>query len=268
MSVGASPSPLDPSFDSVRISSVMTRPEIHVAQPSAGVVHAGGPDTGRAIIRMGGGAKSAFLGDSYSTGWNGSGLATHGWPALVGQAQGWTTVDLAVAGTGFINPGWTNQPIGSRVSAAIGQKPDVVFIAGGHNDSRWSASATGNAADSVIDRLRVALPDAVLVIVGPIWQNGRPPTRCLILRDHLRRKAASIGAIFIDPLAERWFAGNDHRFIGQDGLHPTDAGHRQVADRILADLARALRDGRQVRGASADPVGRLAHGVRSEGPLE
>ncbi len=185
------------------------------------------------------GSKAVFLGDSYTTGWNGAGLGARGWPRRIGLAKGWRTVNLAVAGTGFINPGWTNQPVRSRVTAAIRQHPDIVFVAAGHNDSRWSAAATAKAADKVIDRLHKALPHAVLVIVAPIWPNGSPPARCLSLRDHLRRKAAALHAIFIDPLAERWFAGKYHRLIGSDGIHPTDAGHRRIAERVLADLAKA-----------------------------
>ena len=229
-----------PIFDSRRSRPDTSRPDVQVAQPTAGsapkpVAAVTAPATAR--IRTGG--KAVFLGDSYTTGWNGAGLGSRGWPAIVGRSEQWAPTILAVAGTGFINPGWTGQTIGSRVSAAIRQKPDVVFIAGGHNDSRWSATATGQAADAVIDRLHAALPDAVLVIVAPIWQSGSPPARCLTLRDHLRRKAASIGAIFIDPLGERWFGGAAHAFIGPDGIHPTDAGHRHIAARILADLAAA-----------------------------
>jgi lysophospholipase L1-like esterase len=185
------------------------------------------------------GATAVFLGDSYSSGGNGAEGRVRGWPELVGRARDWQTVNLAVAGTGFINPGWTNQPVGSRVSAAIRERPDVVFVAAGHNDSRWSAAATAKAADKVIDRLRRALPDTLLVIVAPIWPNGSPPTRCLDLRDHLQRKAMSVDAIFIDPLAERWFVGSAHRFIGPDGIHPTAAGYRYMAERVLAEMAEA-----------------------------
>jgi len=158
---------------------------------------------------------------------------------MVAASRGWRAVNLAVPGTGFLNPGWTNQPLASRIAAAIRLEPDVVVVASGHNDSRWSASATADAADAAIRRLRRALPDAVFVIVAPIWQDGSPPQRCLILRDRLRARAAAIGAIFIDPLAGRWFAGSRHHLIGPDRLHPTDAGHRFMAARVLAALARA-----------------------------
>lgn len=249
----ATPAAAVPSHRTVRVSaetifeplpagSPLSRPVVDVAQPTPGVVVRARTSVGTkvtAVSKVAGGTKAVFLGDSYTTGWNGAGLGARGWPRIVSRARGWQTVNLAVAGTGFINPGWTNQPVGSRVTEAIRQRPDVVFIAAGHNDSRWSVAATAAAADKVIDRLHRALPNALLVIVAPIWPSGSPPTRCLALRDHLRRTAASVGAIFIDPLGERWFAGSNQRFIGPDGIHPTDAGHRHMAERVLADLARA-----------------------------
>jgi len=38
-------------------------------------------------------------------------------------------------------------------------------------------------------------------------------------------------------LAEGWFSGSRERLIGPDGIHPTDAGHRYMAQRVLAALA-------------------------------
>jgi len=214
--------------DTARADTRPDRPAVDIAQPVA-----------QSAARPVAGSTVAFLGDSYTSGWNGAGLGPRGWPGLIGKARGWRTVNLAVAGTGFINPGWTNQPVASRVSAAIKRHPDVVFIAAGHNDSRWSSTATAEAADKVIDRLHAALPDALLVIVAPIWSSASPPRRCLDLRDHLRRTAASVDAIFIDPLAEGWFSGSRQRLIGPDGIHPTAAGHRYMAERVLAAIAEA-----------------------------
>ncbi|MEO8570071.1 MAG: SGNH/GDSL hydrolase family protein [Chloroflexota bacterium] len=210
---------------------VPTRPAIVLPQPTAGVaVRAASrtavPTTGTAV----------FLGDSYTTGYNGAGLGARGWPRLVSANHGWKTVNLAVAGTGFINPGWTGQAVGTQVSAAIRAKPAIVFIAAGHNDSRWSASSVAAAADKVIDRIHAALPGTTLVILAPIWPTGSPPSRCLTLRDHLRQKAVAVGAMFIDPLAEGWFAGSAEREIGPDGIHPTDAGHSRMATFVLRHL--------------------------------
>jgi lysophospholipase L1-like esterase len=182
--------------------------------------------------------RAAFLGDSYTTGWAGSGYGPAGWPAIVSRALGWRPRNLAVAGTGFVNPGWTGQPIRTRVAAAIAARPRVVVLAAGHNDARFGTRASAAAADAVIDRLRRALPNALLVVVAPIWANGSPPDAILGLRNRLKRKAAAVHAVFIDPLRGRWFAGSWHRYIGPDGIHPTDAGHRHIARMVLA----ALRD--------------------------
>jgi lysophospholipase L1-like esterase len=222
--------PRSPILEPLPATGPLGRPVVRVPRSTAKSVP-------RSTAAAGGTA--VFLGDSYTTGWKGAGIGARGWPRLVARARGWRTVNLAVAGTGFLNPGWTNQPVASRVASAIARKPDVVFVAAGHNDSRWTASATGRAADKVIARLHRALPDSILVIIGPIWPSGSPPARCTSLRDHLRRTAASIGAIFIDPLGERWFAGSRRSLIGSDGIHPTDAGHRSIARWVLAGLANA-----------------------------
>lgn len=229
-SVGSSPATLATIDDRAARAGVEKRPRVVV------------PDVApRAVPRMpAAGSRVVVLGDSYTTGSNGAGFGSRNWTTIVGRTRGWTMLNLAVAGTGFLNRGWTNQPVGSLVSAAIRQRPDMIVLASGHNDSRWTAATTSAEADRVIDRLHARLPDVVIVIVAPIWQNGTPPTRCLALRDHLRRKAAAVGALFIDPLAERWFAGANHRFIGTDGLHPTNLGHRHIADVVLEDLADLL----------------------------
>ena len=39
------------------------------------------------------------------------------------------------------------------------------------------------------------------------------------------------GATFVDPIAERWFVDRPD-LIGRDGVHPTDAGHAYMADKI------------------------------------
>jgi lysophospholipase L1-like esterase len=192
---------------------------------------------------------AAFLGDSYVTGYVGAGLGTDGWPARISAAFGWRELMKAVAGTGFVNPGWTSQPIGTQVSAVIRARPGIVVIAGGHNDDRYSPSAVATAADAVLKRLRSGLPDAVLVVIGPIWQDGSPPSSIRALDDHLRRTAAAIGALFIDPIRGGWFAGSAHRYIGPDGIHPTQAGETYLTSLMLSPL-RA-----RVQNATASPAG-------------
>ncbi|HEU4673641.1 MAG TPA: SGNH/GDSL hydrolase family protein, partial [Candidatus Limnocylindrales bacterium] len=169
-------------------------------------------------------AVAAFLGDSYTSGYNGAGYGGSGWPAIVSAKLGLRRLNVAVPGTGFVNPGWTGQPIRTRVAAVIRASPRIVFLAAGHNDQRFATSVTHAAAIAVIERLHRALPASKLVVIGPIWSGNRPPQSLFVLRDALRREASSVGAVFIDPIAGGWLAGSSIRYIGPDGLHPTNAG--------------------------------------------
>ena len=180
---------------------------------------------------------AAFLGDSYSSGFNGAGYGTSGWPAIVSAALRLRPLNRAVPGTGFVNPGWTGQPIRTQVAAVIRADPRIVFVVGGHNERRDPTADTRAAAIAVIDRLHRGLPHATLVVIGPIWSGDSAPASLVRLRDALRREAKVVGARFIDPIAGRWLAGAAKRYIGSDGLHPTNAGHRHIAALVL----RALR---------------------------
>jgi hypothetical protein len=185
------------------------------------------------------------LGDSYTSGWQGAGTGAHGWPRIVGRERGWHVLNFAVPGTGFLNPGWT------RATHPLAGEPDRRSAPGCRRDRGRAQRLPvvtlldrdgGGSGDRRIHR---SLPEAAIVVIGPIWQDGSPPSRCLALRDHLGRTAAAVGAVFVDPIGERWFAGSRHRMIRADGIHPDDAGHRWMAARVLGgpreerDLARS-----------------------------
>jgi lysophospholipase L1-like esterase len=68
-------------------------------------------------------------------------------------------------------------------------------------------------------------------VIGPPWLTANPPPAVLKIRDSLREQAVAIGALFVDPIAEGSFVGRGD-LIGQDGVHPTDAGHVYMADKI------------------------------------
>jgi lysophospholipase L1-like esterase len=176
-----------------------------------------------------------FLGDSYTSGYLGIGEGSDGWPAIVSGSAGWKMVNLAEPGIGFVNPGWTT-PVRTQVAEAIRLKPDLVVLAAGHNDEHYGTDRTARAADAVLGALGAGVPGAILVVIGPIWYDGSPVPTIVALRDHLRARAAASGALFIDPIAGRWFAGSNHPLIGAEGIHPTSSGHRHIAQLVLAAL--------------------------------
>ena len=169
-----SSSPASPAPDTPAIRSDLGRADVAVIDPVPTVA-----------ARHVGGSKAVFLGDLDHR-VEGVGIGRRGWPAIVGRTLGWRTVNLAVAGTGFMNPGWTNQTIGARVAATISQKRYIVVVAAGHNDSRWSVATTARAADAALDRLRRALRT-------PCSSSSRRSGRM-----HRHRRAASTSGITCD----------------------------------------------------------------------
>jgi hypothetical protein len=48
--------------------------------------------------------------------------------------------------------------------------------------------------------------------------------------------------VFVDPLAQGWFAGATAELIDPDQVHPTAEGHRYLADLIGPVVERTLQD--------------------------
>lgn len=174
----------------------------------------------------------AFLGDSYTGGSNMDSGPQARWPALVSAALNWTPAYFAVGGSGYLAPG-QGQPFGDRVDELIASQPDLVVVAGGLNDaSRYKAADIGAAAGVVFQRIRDGLPGVPIVVLGPFHPDPSPPATITAARDAIQAAASAVaGTLFVDPLP--WFAAGAVE-IGSDNTHPTDAGHRAIADAATA----------------------------------
>ena len=80
--------------------------------------------------------------------------------------------------------------------------------------------------------------DSIDQSVRDVPLNGKVGEKNLD-RDILRDQARQVGATFVDPIAERWFFDNPE-LIGADGIHPTDAGHAYMADKIAPLIGKEL----------------------------
>jgi lysophospholipase L1-like esterase len=112
-------------------------------------------------------------------------------------------------------------------------KPDdtlVVFF-GSRNDQGVDPTQLSILAYGTFQLARQLAPRATFLVIGPPWPTANPPEAVLRIRDALRYQANLAGAVWVDPIAERWFVGHPE-LIGSDGVHPTDAGHEYMADKI------------------------------------
>ncbi len=69
-------------------------------------------------------------------------------------------------------------------------------------------------------------------MIGPPWPTADVPDSVLQIRDVLNAAARGVGAAFVDPIGDRWFVDRPD-LIGPDGVHPNDAGHAYLADKIV-----------------------------------
>jgi lysophospholipase L1-like esterase len=110
---------------------------------------------------------------------------------------------------------------------------------GSRNDQGVDPAVYFGAALGALNVARRMAPSAPLLVIGPPWPTADVPASITLIRDVLAADAQSVGATFIDPIAERWFVGRPE-LIGPDGVHPTDAGHAFMADRIAPLIAAQL----------------------------
>jgi lysophospholipase L1-like esterase len=214
------------------------------APPEATAQACGAAYSSTAVARpptpvAGGRVNIAALGDSYTGGSAMDSGPPAEWPALLSRDFPWTVTPYALGGTGFVTQhGEPDTVFAGRVDSIISARPDVVIIAGGHNDAGQPPERVRSAALNVVTRLRAGLPVATLVIIGVFWPGEAPPN-VIAVDDCLQQVAQDTGSPFADPLREGWLSGPDQRLIGSDGVHPTDEGHAVLARRIADALVAA-----------------------------
>lgn len=141
---------------------------------------------------------------------------------------------------------------------------DVVAIFGGTNDFGHGDAPIGDPADRTVytfwgalhilfDTLHEKYPAAKIVVVTPLHrldeqnprgENGQKPTEVGTLSDYveiMRKAAVEYGFPVLDLFAEAGLLPtdppeNDPFFF--DGLHPREAGHAYLADRMIEFFAR------------------------------
>ncbi|TFC05538.1 SGNH/GDSL hydrolase family protein [Cryobacterium adonitolivorans] len=182
---------------------------------------------------------AVFVGDSYTQGLGASSPVTR-WSTLVAEEAGWTEVNQGLGGTGYVTAasaidcGQKQCPTyPDRVADVIASAPDVVVIAGGQND-RWALGTDPQFVRAAVNEtfrlIRAELPNARLIAVGP--STAEPATAMLTDLDGWVQAAAHrVDAEYVsllDPVVIR------AEMVVADGVHVDDAGHRAIADRVLA----------------------------------
>ena len=181
-------------------------------------------------------SRIAVIGDSYTAGSVEGGNGPRSWPELAWGllARSGVAVDADVAaegGAGYGQRGSRGSLFEDLTTQAVRRNDDLIVYFGSRNDQTVDPRKFPSSAADTFNLARFAAPAARVLVIGPPWPTASPPPAVLKIRDLLRDQAAIVGAVFVDPIAEGWFVGRPE-LIGQDGVHPTDAGHVYMADKI------------------------------------
>jgi acyl-CoA thioesterase-1 len=171
-----------------------------------------------------------FLGDSYIEG-STQDTGTQ-FPDIISSDKGWNQVMLGEGGSGYVTAGNGGTTFTDRVPKAIAAKPNMVVVSGGFNDKDLSALPA--AVLNVLTTLRHSLPANVPVVVfSNFVPSGTPSPTDLQKHDIIKQAAQKAGVTFIDVTGA--FTGHTD-LIGTDHTHPTDAGHKYLANLIEPQL--------------------------------
>jgi len=180
-----------------------------------------------------------WLGDSYSAG-AGAASILQRFTSVASRDLGWIERNNAYGGTGYLAGtsgssevshsllacGLDNCPnyLHSLDGLGWSRSPDYIVVSGGRNDPL--GSATLQAADSLLRKLKADFPKSRILVTSPIGDFMPPTENVLALRDHLKNVVKKYGAKYLDlknPLL-------GHReWIVSDLVHPNNAGHQAIA---------------------------------------
>ena len=180
------------------------------------------------------------LGDSIASGIDRyGGQGANGWPAIVAEKLGLLSLLSAQPGSGYTRDG-SGFAYPARVNDVIAMRPTILIVEGSRND--YDAVATRRVAAEVLGKLQSALPQTKILVIGPLYLDSLN-SRTTPVNEAVKAAASSLGLTYVDTLKARWFSGSASRFIGGDQIHPTDEGHRYIANLLVPVVTKLLPTG-------------------------
>jgi lysophospholipase L1-like esterase len=178
----------------------------------------------------------AVVGDSYTNGTAIGGQGPKAWTAQAWQDLAGEGVqvapDVAAEGrAGYGVRGDHGSIFLDLTARAVHPDDALVVFFGSRNDQGVDPATLSQMAHDAFTLARRTAPSASLLVIGPPWPTAAVPPAVLQIRDILKGQAMAVGASFFDPIVAGWFVGRPD-LIGPDGVHPNDAGHVYMAQKL------------------------------------
>lgn len=206
---------------------------VNASRPAAGAVPAPVPtfeSTKPPLVTI--------IGDSYTAGSPENTGPKTLWPVLAREELGFRFQNLAVGGSGYVNLGLDGKPFLAQ-TGRISSDSDLVLVYGSRNDQPTTdPTVEQQAATALYQAIKDKAPNAQVVVIGPSYVENPAPAGGVSNADAIRKAAAAAGASYTDAID--WFHGTPGSYIGGDGIHPTDEGHKYLAKKIEPIIKDAL----------------------------
>jgi lysophospholipase L1-like esterase len=189
--------------------------------------------------------KVAFYGDSIATGWHGISATDCRWTSLVSKYLGWTELNFAIDGLGFVRrrgPGGIDDgtPVG-LIADITGSDADACVVALGLNDSVIVHDHQEQVRAAIardLRRLKSRFGSALVVMDLYSRFAGDHPPGWRKVRQLLTDEAARVGLELTSGMPT--VINDDTALLCPDGIHPNDAGHAALARSVAPHLQAAL----------------------------
>jgi len=216
------------------------------------------------------------LGDSITQGYysvieNGAGKlafnAKLGWAALLSKSTGWTLINSAVGGSGFVHPGTVLDKLSGRehIDKMDFIAAELVTLAFGVND--WKGNQKlGSMEDNIetggtfysnmrycIEKILNDNPDAEIVVISPLnscrfgnaetgWGLGYSFSRNGTLQDiyDAMKEVCDYYDLPLIDLLHNEQINNDMINWFPDGVHPSEEKHARLAEILEEELKKVL----------------------------
>ena len=191
------------------------------------------------------GLQISIIGDSFTSGTHYGGWGSKNWTNLLQHSLAKAGYDVymqrsARGGAGYRHIGPSGTTYGSEAERDINPDTKMIVFFGSDSDAD-SVDGLYGAVVTAINTARQKAPGAPILVIGPGWCRASAPSQdILATRDAVRDASQTTGVTFIDPIDADWFEQNPNN-IAPDGVHPTDAGHAIIAERLLGPFLDALR---------------------------
>lgn len=177
----------------------------------------------------------AFLGDGYTSGSPSGGQGQANYTALLGSKDGWTVTKDAVYGSGYV----AGPALDTRLQKIVASGPQLVVVTAGRADDESDPATVGPAATKLYQDLKATLPQAKVVVIGPMYLGDTVPAAVTAVRDSVRDAATQAQLPFIDPVAEKWFVGSDQDGIAANKLDLNDKGQQRLSQLVDEALTKS-----------------------------